>query len=96
MGGQDTDDGTYAPLTQLQTSKQPSDQRYNNILDAFRKIYLREGIGGFYKGLLPSLLGVFHVVVQFPLYEYFKSLAGTSSLAHLQPLGSTPTIFRLR
>ena len=83
MGGQDTDDGTYAPLTQLQTSKQPSDQRYNNILDAFRKIYLREGIGGFYKGLLPSLLGVFHVVVQFPLYEYFKSLAGTSSLAHL-------------
>lgn len=41
-----------------------------------------EGVGGFYKGLLPSLLGVFHVVVQFPLYEYFKSLAGTSSLAH--------------
>ena len=82
LGGQDADDGTYARLTQLQTSKQPSHQRYNNILDAFRKIYVREGLGGFYKGLLPSLLGVFHVVVQFPLYEYFKSLAGTSSLAH--------------
>ncbi|WFD45055.1 hypothetical protein MPSI1_003732 [Malassezia psittaci] len=61
--------------TMLQTSKQPIDSRYRNILDAFRKIYSKEGLGGFYKGLLPSLLGVFHVVVQFPLYEYFKSIA---------------------
>lgn len=38
---------------------------------------MHEGMAGFYKGLLPSLLGVFHVIVQFPLYEYFKSLACT-------------------
>lgn len=49
--------------------------RYRNTLDACRKIYRSEGISAFYKGLLPSLLGVTHVVIQFPLYERFKSVA---------------------
>ncbi|KAI3624653.1 hypothetical protein CBS14141_003081 [Malassezia furfur] len=75
-----------SPFWVVKTRTMPSHQRYNNILDAFRKIYLREGLGGFYKGLLPSLLGVFHVVVQFPLYEYFKSLAATRQHSdHLSP-----------
>ncbi|WFD01164.1 hypothetical protein MYAM1_003925 [Malassezia yamatoensis] len=66
----------YKPLVGGQNkNNEPIDSRYRNILDAFRKIYAKEGLGGFYKGLLPSLLGVFHVVVQFPLYEYFKSIA---------------------
>lgn len=64
----------------LQTSKEPEELRYRNILDAFAKIYRREGLGGFYKGLFPSLLGVSHVVVQFPLYEHFKRLASTYRL----------------
>lgn len=42
---------------------------------AFSSIYRHEGIAGFYRGLIPSLLGVTHVVVQFPLYEYFKDIA---------------------
>lgn len=49
--------------------------RYRSTLDACRKIYRNEGIRAFYKGLLPSLLGVTHVVIQFPLYERFKAIA---------------------
>lgn len=40
-----------------------------------------EGPRGFYRGLLPSLMGVSHVAVQFPLYENFKSWARESPLA---------------
>ncbi|ETS62730.1 hypothetical protein PaG_02468 [Moesziomyces aphidis] len=58
----------------LQSSRS-SVQRYRHTADAFVQIYRSEGLRGFYKGLLPSLLGVSHVAVQFPLYESFKSLA---------------------
>lgn len=45
---------------------------YNNTWDAFRKMYRAEGIGAFYSGLGPALLGLTHVAIQFPLYEFFK------------------------
>jgi solute carrier family 25 (mitochondrial folate transporter), member 32 len=45
---------------------------YNNTLDAARKMYRSEGIAAFYSGLAPALLGLTHVAIQFPLYEYFK------------------------
>ena len=45
---------------------------YHNTLDAFRKMYKNEGISSFYSGLGPALLGLVHVAIQFPLYEYFK------------------------
>lgn len=43
-----------------------------HTLDAARTIYRSEGIKAFYRGLLPSLLGIAHVAVQFPLYEQLK------------------------
>jgi len=46
--------------------------RYRHTIDAFRIIYQTDGIRAFYRGLIPSLLGVSHVAVQFPLYEYLK------------------------
>jgi hypothetical protein len=39
-----------------------------------RRIYRTEGVYGFYRGMVPSLFGVTHVAVQFPLYEHFKKL----------------------
>jgi len=46
--------------------------QYNNTLDAARKMWASEGVWAFYSGLTPALLGLTHVAIQFPLYEYFK------------------------
>lgn len=45
---------------------------YKNTWDAARKMYTSEGIRAFYSGLTPAILGLSHVAIQFPLYEYFK------------------------
>ncbi|KAF9046770.1 mitochondrial NAD transporter [Panaeolus papilionaceus] len=49
--------------------------RYKHTLDAALTIWRTEGVAAFYRGLLPSLLGILHVAVQFPLYEQLKLLA---------------------
>lgn len=46
--------------------------KYKGIAHAFATIYKEEGVRGFFKGLKVSLLGVSHVAIQFPLYEYSK------------------------
>ncbi|KAF2742434.1 mitochondrial folate transporter-like protein/carrier [Sporormia fimetaria CBS 119925] len=46
--------------------------QYRGTFDAFRKMYKSEGILSFYSGLAPALLGLTHVAIQFPLYEFFK------------------------
>lgn len=45
---------------------------YKGTFDAIKQMYTQEGIGVFYQGLGPALLGLSHVAVQFPLYEQFK------------------------
>lgn len=45
---------------------------YHSTLDAVHKMYMAEGIGAFYSGLRASFLGLSHVAVQFPAYEYLK------------------------
>lgn len=57
---------------------------YTSTLDALSTILRKEGWSALYKGLGPSVLGVSHVVVQFPLYEYLKSLGdGKLSLTQI-------------
>ncbi|KAL7005050.1 hypothetical protein EMMF5_005414 [Cystobasidiomycetes sp. EMM_F5] len=52
----------------------PDRPKYRHTYEAFRQILRNEGVGALYKGLLPSLFGVAHVAVQFPLYERLKSI----------------------
>ncbi|KAF7727085.1 hypothetical protein EC973_008048 [Apophysomyces ossiformis] len=60
--------------TRFMTQSERSAYRYNNTLHAIVTIAKEEGVRGFYKGLGPSLIGVSHVAVQFPLYEKLKIL----------------------
>lgn len=46
---------------------------YRSTLDAARKMYRTEGFLSFYSGLTPALLGLTHVAVQFPAYEFLKT-----------------------
>lgn len=58
--------------TRLMTQNDRTPYRYNNTIHALVTIAKEEGYRGFYKGLGPSLIGVSHVAVQFPLYEKLK------------------------
>lgn len=58
---------------------------YRHTLDAASTIWRTEGLSAFYRGLLPSLLGILHVAVQFPLYEQLKIVAQRDST---EPLSS--------
>jgi solute carrier family 25 folate transporter 32 len=69
----------------LQSVKDPRTKPYRHTGDAFVQIFKTEGIRGFYRGLLPSLFGVSHVAVQFPLYEKFKSWAREEGADDISP-----------
>lgn len=45
---------------------------YQSTRHALSRIAQTEGIYGLYSGVAPSLLGVAHVMVQFPVYEFMK------------------------
>ncbi|KAH9255043.1 hypothetical protein BASA81_006802 [Batrachochytrium salamandrivorans] len=45
---------------------------FDNALDCARKMYRREGLVSFYKGLAPAMMTLIHVALQFPLYEQLK------------------------
>ena len=60
---------SHRPARQTQSRREV---RYRHTFDAALTIYRTEGIRAFYRGLLPSLFGITHVAVQFPLYEQLK------------------------
>jgi solute carrier family 25 folate transporter 32 len=73
---------------QAQATSTNSAERYTNTWIAFRSIYQTEGWRAFYKGLAPSLIGVTHVAVHFPLYEKMKAWAGESRSRWLKMIGN--------
>ncbi|CAI8600712.1 unnamed protein product [Vicia faba] len=46
---------------------------YESVLSALTKITREKGLRGLYNGIVPSLAGVSHVVIQFLTYEKIKS-----------------------
>lgn len=48
-------------------------QQYKGLVDALKKIYVSEGVRGYYKGFLPGLFGVSHGAIQFMVYEELKN-----------------------
>jgi hypothetical protein len=62
---------SFLPRAHRQTQSR-TEIRYRHTLDAAMTIYRSEGASAFYRGLVPSLLGIAHVAVQFPLYEQLK------------------------
>ncbi|EKM49526.1 uncharacterized protein PHACADRAFT_214085 [Phanerochaete carnosa HHB-10118-sp] len=59
--------------------------RYKHTLDAALTIYRTEGWRAFFRGLFPSLLGIAHVAVQFPLYEFLKGWTSDGAPEKLSP-----------
>ncbi|KAK9465110.1 mitochondrial carrier domain-containing protein [Lipomyces arxii] len=46
---------------------------YKGTLNGLQRIYIEEGLRGFYRGFLPGLLGIGHGAVQLMFYEKLKS-----------------------
>lgn len=63
-----------APIWTIRTRMQTQigHSRYRNTFDAISKVIRTEGIQALYRGLGPSMVGLVHVAIQFPLYEKLK------------------------
>lgn len=79
------------PFVQTQ-ERVPGEERYRHTLDAIVRIYKSEGLPTFYRGMLPSLIGVSHIAVQFPLYEQLKVYYRASSFLPRAPSFHEPSL----
>ncbi|CAF0986821.1 unnamed protein product [Rotaria sp. Silwood1] len=70
-----------APMWTIRTRMmtQFNHEDYRNSFHAAQKIYQTEGLYALYRGLIPSMMGLIHVGIQFPLYEYLKKKLAINS-----------------
>lgn len=52
-----------------------SEQRLHGVVQTVKGLYAENGIKTFWKGFTASLMGLSHVGIQFPMYEYLKAEA---------------------
>jgi solute carrier family 25 folate transporter 32 len=67
------------PIWVIKTKMSTLPSSYPTIYQSFKKILKEEGMRGFSKGLGSSIIGVSHVLIQFPAYEYFKRISSNGS-----------------
>ena len=53
-------------------SAMPKRVPYTSTINALTRMMREEGLKGLYSGFGPSLIGIAHVIIQFPLYESIK------------------------
>ncbi|PYH94338.1 putative mitochondrial folate carrier protein Flx1 [Aspergillus ellipticus CBS 707.79] len=76
----------------------PSDSyAYPSFLIGMKTIYRTEGMGGFFRGLVPGMFGVFHGAFQFMAYEKLKlwlvsRKSCTDNLLHLPDTGNIKAV----
>ena len=58
--------------TRMLSSGRNTPGAYKSIAHGATEIYKREGLHGFYRGLIPSMIGVSHGAIQFMAYEKLK------------------------
>eukprot|EP01084_Bolivina_argentea_P249751 418244_1 len=67
----DEDNGyiTKGNMDECEESKEEEEETMHGLMDAWRKIYERDGFSGLYKGIGPSLYLVSNPIIQFVVYE---------------------------
>jgi len=77
-------------LTTQALVDQPGHRHYTSMLHAFRTIAHEEGTIAFFSGLRASFLGLSHIMIQFPLYEWLKRYL--SEAVTPRPINSAPPL----
>lgn len=58
--------------SQALAAAMPKRAHYTSTINALTRMTREEGLTGLYSGFGPSLMGIAHVIIQFPLYESIK------------------------